>query len=54
LWNAQPSTAALPTVTIVGNQLTIKVPSNVRGTWQISVTVSNGKLTATQTFTVTA
>jgi subtilisin family serine protease len=53
LWNAQPSTAVPPTLTIVGNKLTIAAPASATGSYQIQVTVSDGKLTASQTFSLT-
>jgi subtilisin family serine protease len=53
LWNAQPGTNAAPTLTIAGNQLTIKAPAGLAGSFQIQVTASDGKISATRTFTVT-
>ena len=53
LWNAQPSSAAPPTVSIVGNKLTIAAPQGATGSYQIQVSVSDGKQTASQTFTLT-
>jgi subtilisin family serine protease len=54
LWNAKPSTTALPTLKLVGNQLTVQAPAGVTGSFQIQVSASDGKLSATQTFTLTA
>jgi len=50
VWNAQ---AANPTFTINGNQLTIQAPAGSWGTFQVQVAASDGKLTATQTFSLT-
>ncbi|MBI3823600.1 MAG: S8 family serine peptidase [Planctomycetes bacterium] len=51
LWNAQPA-AATPTVSVSGNQLTIQAPADASGDFQVQVTASDGKLSTTQTFTV--
>ena len=50
LWNAQPVTTL--GVSINGNHLTITAPSNATGSFQVTATVSNGSLSASQTFTV--
>jgi subtilisin family serine protease len=53
LWNAQPGNSATPTLTIGGNQLALRAPAGVTGSFQIQVTASDGRLTATRTFTLT-
>jgi subtilisin family serine protease len=53
LWNAQATSTASPILTINGNQLTIQAPAGLWGTLQIQVGASNGKQSATQTFTLT-
>ena len=52
LWNAQASNAATPTLSIVGNQLTIQAPAGMSDSFQIQVTASDGKLSSSQTFTL--
>jgi subtilisin family serine protease len=51
LWNAQPGSSGI-TVKVNGNQLMIQAAAGVTGSFQIQVTVSDGTLTATRTFTV--
>ena len=53
LWNAQASAGAAPTLSLVGNQLTVQMPLGATGSYQIQVAASDGKLSSTQTFTVT-
>ena len=53
LWNAQPGNSATPTLTIASNQLTLRAPATAMGSFQIQVTASDGRLTATRTFTLT-
>ncbi len=50
LWNAQP--ALTLAVSVKGNQLTIVAPANATGSFQVTATVSNGTLSASQTFSV--
>jgi hypothetical protein len=50
LWNAQP-TATLA-VSVKGNQLTIQAPASATGSFQVTVTASNGTQSVSQTFTV--
>ncbi len=50
LWNAQPNTGAAPSLSIVGNQLTISAPSTTSGSYTIEVTASDGKVGVKQTF----
>ncbi|MSQ94301.1 MAG: hypothetical protein EXR98_07065 [Gemmataceae bacterium] len=51
LWNAQEGGAGL-SVSVSGNQLTIQTPAGVEDNFQIQVTASDGKLSASQTFTL--
>jgi hypothetical protein len=51
LWNAKP--AAAVTVTVNGNQLTIRAPSGTTGSFVVQVTVSDGSSSVTKSFTVT-
>ena len=50
LWNAKPAVSVA--VSVKGNQLTIQAPANATGSFQITVTASNGTLSASQTFSV--
>jgi hypothetical protein len=50
LWNAKPAVSL--STSVKGNQLTIQAPANATGSFQVTVTVSNGSLSASQTFTV--
>ena len=52
LWNAQNSNAVLPTFSVVGSQLRVNAPAGASGSYEIQVTASDGKLTSTQTFTL--
>jgi len=50
LWNAQPAVAGTPTLSLVGNQLTIQAPAGVTNIYQIEVSVSDGIATTKQIF----
>ncbi len=54
LWNAQAVTAAPVTVTMVGNQLTVRPTAGFMGTFNVQVTVSDGITSVRQSFLVTA
>jgi subtilisin family serine protease len=50
LWNATP--VATLGLSVSGNRLTISAPTSATGNYQVTATVSNGSLSASQTFTV--
>lgn len=54
LWNAQQGGSAPVALSISGNRLTIQATSNVSGGFQVEVTVSDGRSSATGTFSVNA
>ncbi|MSU77348.1 MAG: hypothetical protein EXS16_04540 [Gemmataceae bacterium] len=54
LWNAQSVYNSLPTLSIVGNKLTITAPAGVNDSFTIEVTASDGKASTKQSFAVTA
>ncbi|MBI2809143.1 MAG: S8 family serine peptidase [Planctomycetes bacterium] len=53
LWNAQPGSGAIPTVSIAGNRLTIQAPADGSGSVQVEVTASDGQLSSVKTFGLT-
>lgn len=52
IWNAKAGNAAVPTLSIVGNKLTVTAPAGVVDGYTIEITASDGKATATQSFIV--
>src|SRR5262249_22498487 len=45
-------TTPTPTLSFTGNQMTLRAPTNFKGSFVVEVTASDGSLTAKQSFTV--